>query len=707
MTGARRGEVHPHADGDTGDGGIGLQQFPTFVGLDCRIARGLLVVLLLAAYWSMAVTAASRKSPAFDELAHLTAGYSYWVTRDYRLHAENGLLPQKWAALPLVFSDAHFPPLDQPAWHRSNVWAIGYQFFYLVGNDLESMLARGRSMIALLGVALGALVYAWSRRLFGTPGGFVSLILYVFSPALLAHGALVTSDMSLGLFLFASVWAIWALTHRIDLLNLLAASSAVTAVLLSKVSGVAVVPIAVALAVIRTRLGPGVEISFGSVKHVERPWARLAAIALSFLATAAVVLTLLWAIYGFRYSTFADGPRGEDRFYEDWSDLSSDASPTGTVVRWLRDHRALPEAYLYGLAFISKVSPQRPAFLNSEVRRGGWWTFFPYAVAVKTPLSLFALLLLGAWGASIRSHRRDANAEPFPSLYETIPLWLLLGVYGGLAVESRLSFGHRYILPIYPAMFVLAGAASSWFVPRRVVASAAVLLLLILHVVDSLRIRPDYLAYFNLLAGGPAQGWRHLVDSSLDWGQDLPALKLWLERNADGQPVYLSYFGTGRLDHYDIIAERLPSYIDDRWNRGPYPLTAGLYCVSATMLQSLYSPAFGRWRASYERIYQQLRVEMESARPGSTEGPLGTSAEPSAERFALFDQFRFARLCAFLRRRGPDDEVGFSILIYRLTAQDIREALEGPPAELEREPNGVGAPSPSQRGARSTLAQRG
>jgi hypothetical protein len=286
--------------------------------------------------------------------------------------------------------------------------------------------------------------------------------------------------------------------------------------------------------------------------------------------------------------------------------------------------------------------------------------------------------LLAALAASIRAHPREPRDPSLPSFYETVPLWLLLAIYGGLAIESGLSFGHRYVLPIYPALFVLAGAAPSWLRGRRGPAGALVVLLSALYVVDSLRAWPDYLAYFNRLAGGPSQAWRHLVDSSLDWGQDLPQLKLWLDRNAGADPVYLSYFGTGRPDHYGIRAERLPSYIDDRTQRRPYPLTAGVYCISATMLQSLFSPAFGRWRPSYEGIYRELRAEVEEHATASER----SRADSFGDRFALFDEFRFARLCAFLRRRAPDDSAGYSILLYRLTAAEIHEALDGPPAEL-------------------------
>jgi hypothetical protein len=627
----------------------------------------------------MAISAAGRKSPAFDEVAHLTAGYSYWLTGDYRLHPENGLLPQKWAALPLLYAGERFPPLDQLAWHRSNVWALGYQFFYLVGNDVESTLALGRSMIVVLGVALGMIVYGWSQKLFGPRGALLSLTLYVFNPALLAYGALVTSDLSLALFLFLSVLAVWTLAHRIDLFNLLAAAASVTAALLSKVSSLAIIPIALVVMVLRTRFGPAVAISMGAQRLADKSWARLAATALSLAATAIVVSALLWSIYGLRYSAFASDPAPGTHFYEDWTDLRSDRSVTGASVRWLRDHRILPEAYLYGVAFISKVSPERPAFLNGAVRRGGWWTFFLYAFAVKTPLPLFGLLVLAALAASIRTDRRAPTDPTLPSFYDTIPLWLLVSVYGGLAIGSGLSFGHRYILPIYPALFVLAGAASSWLTRRRAAVGALVLLLSALYVGDSVRSWPNYLAYFNSLAGGSSQGWRHLVDSSLDWGQDLPELKSWLDRNAGSDPVYLSYFGTGRPDHYGIRAERLPSYIAGPGERRPSSLTAGIYCISATMLQSLFSPAFGPWRPSYERIYRQLQDEVEghdtrAAQSGAVENSL-------ADRFALFDELRFARLCAFLRQRSPDSEAGYSILVYRLTTEEIQEALDGPPAE--------------------------
>src|SRR3954471_21544769 len=189
-----------------------------------RLAPLAIVAGLLALYYVMAVSAAAQKSMTFDEMAHLTGGYSYWAFNDYRLHPENGNWPQRLGALPAVLSGAAFPQLTQPAWTSSNVYAIGDQFLYSSGNDADAILRRGRALIAILGVVLGALVYVWATRLISPMAGWVSLVLFVFSPTLLAHGALVTSDMAAALFFTAAVGATWIALHRVTPVTVLGAA---------------------------------------------------------------------------------------------------------------------------------------------------------------------------------------------------------------------------------------------------------------------------------------------------------------------------------------------------------------------------------------------------------------------------------------------------------------------------------------------------
>src|SRR5690606_24452749 len=140
-----------------------------------------------------------------DEIVHLTAGHAYWEAGDFRLHPENGNLPQRWAALPLVTFGYKFPSHDHTGWQISDAWSVGDTYFYDSGNDLYWLLLLGRSMIAIVGVALGALVFVWSKKLFGLVGAYISLSLYVVSPTILAHGSLATSDMTVAFFFTASL----------------------------------------------------------------------------------------------------------------------------------------------------------------------------------------------------------------------------------------------------------------------------------------------------------------------------------------------------------------------------------------------------------------------------------------------------------------------------------------------------------------------
>ncbi len=131
---------------------------------------------------------------------------------------------------------------------------------------------------------------------------------------------------------------------------------------------------------------------------------------------------------------------------------------------------------------------------------------------------------------------------------------------------------------------------------------------------ESLSAWPNYLAFFNQFVGRSRNGYQYLVDSSLDWGQDLPSLHQWLEKNvpaASGTPVYLSYFGTGDPKFYGINALLLPGYLDVAPPQ-TFPLQDGVYCLSATMLQGVYSRFHRPWTPANETLYGQVRSSNKS-----------------------------------------------------------------------------------------------
>jgi hypothetical protein len=130
----------------------------------------------------MAVSAITQKSTTFDEIQHLTLGYLYWTQPSSHLVSAGGIFAQAWAALPLLADHLQAPPETGVAWSNLGSSGNSYRFFYSLGNDPSVMLFQARAMISLLGATLGALIFFWSKELFGRCGGFLSLLLFVFCP---------------------------------------------------------------------------------------------------------------------------------------------------------------------------------------------------------------------------------------------------------------------------------------------------------------------------------------------------------------------------------------------------------------------------------------------------------------------------------------------------------------------------------------------
>ena len=660
------------------------------------------VLLGCALYVAMALHGVAHKSGTSDEFVHVTAGYSYWTLGDYRLNPENGNWSQRLLALPIVakrLGANGFPWPAQDAWHRADMWSLSERFFFERGRDADALLLRSRVVVAIIGALLGALVFYWSRSLFGFAGACTTLALYVFSPTMLAHGALATSDVIGAAFFAAALWTFWRVLHRVTPLSVAASLASVGGLFLAKPSAPLFVPIALAMLAVQLLGAHPVRVELAGSRIVAERGRRAKLFGMIAVAHALVAFVLIWVSYGFRYSAFAPGSAAGDRFIESWASILDTPGVVVALAEWGRRHQVLPEAYLYGLANVVAYSRERMSFLNGAVRRGGSAEFFPYAVLVKTTVP--ALLLTLAIPFALTRRRADVQARAFwtATLYPLTPLLAGIIIYGLSALSTSLNIGHRHLLPIIPLVMVLAGSVGSrafgterWSWSRMTVRArlraAAVGTLLVWHATESVRIAPDYLAYFNVMAGGPSQGYRHLVDSSLDWGQDLPTLKDWLDRHglqgAEHPPVYLSYFGTALPSYYGIDATPLAGF-PDRWTpHEPEPLTAGVYCFSATMLQGLYFMTPGAWIAQYENDYQSMLYNLKlfdstSVNPAARQALLRQTGEEFwVKNFRAFEHFRTARIAAYLRKREPDAEIGYSILVYRVSDEELARALSGP-----------------------------
>lgn len=658
----------------------------------------------------MAASISPHYSVTSDELAHLTAGHAYWQTHDYRLHPENGFFPQRW--MTLLFQLQSPPPalpptLDNPHWQQAAIWEFGDAFFHRSHHDPASLLASARTMIAHLSAALCGAIFLQTRLLFGLRAAWLALLLATFCPALLAHGGLATSDTAgaLGFTVALLAWA--SFLRRLSPLTFLAAVFSLGLLALSKFSVVLFPPMVAVLVLLRLVRRAPLRLHLGPWRTRLHGSTKFAALLLACSLAAAGSVALIWAAHGFRFAAFPpDAPQAAQlHFNQSWDTVLLAAPPPppmtmadgrtlpplnhapGLVQAFVltaRDWHLLPESYLYGLAFVEKHARGRLAFFAGDYRMTGWRTFFPTLFALKTPLPALALFALAAYAwLTLAPRRRRAF------LHRAAPLLVYLLVYGAFSIQSRLNIGHRHLLPVYASAYVLAGAVA--FLPRRHPAWwLALVPLLGWHVRDSLAARPDYLPYFNqLVSDHRAASW-WAVDSSLDWGQDLPRLAAWLPTRPANQPVFLSYFGSGSPSHAGIHATRFgDGYFD--WEPRSLPsLTGGTYVISATMFRRVYTHVRGPWSPAYEARYQELQTWVNHLRsypsanlPTELDGSV-LSPETAQARLFTYEQLQFGRLLHALQNRPVDHHVAPSLFVFELTDNEVRFALDAPLDALQR-----------------------
>lgn len=196
--------------------------------------------------------------------------------------------------------------------------------------------------------------------------------------------------------------------------------------------------------------------------------------------------------------------------------------------------------YWEGLAAtLKRLENPRPSFLLGEHSMSGFRGYYPVALALKTPIPL---LLAAAGGAAAWLKRRDRAA-----------LWVLLppAAYFAAALTAKIQIGVRHLMPIFPFLALAAGCGGALLWKAGPRGRAAAGLLAAWAVLSVGRVHPHQLAYFNELAGGPRKGHLRLLDSNLDWGQDLKALARTLSELGAGS-LYLSYFGSADPAAYGL-----------------------------------------------------------------------------------------------------------------------------------------------------------
>ena len=523
---------------------------------------------LLALFGVSAALSARLDAVTFDETAHLPAGLSYLQRGEFRMNPEHPPLAKAWAALPLALFGPPLADYRSAAWQSGDAWRFGYETLYgPLGSperrDPRAVALAARAMMIVPALGLGLLVFVWSREIWGAGGGLLSLAFFALSPTMLAHARLVTTDLPVALGFVATVWCFSRALQRPSVPWTVAAGLALGAALLVKFTAVLLPPIlAGAILVERARRR----------RSGERPLAPLHAVG-TWVAVCLLAWGCVWVGYGLRVGA----PEIPERATERPAPPSSGRALEATVGFATRAH-LLPEAWLKGMSLAARDATYRLGYLDGETSVVGWWRYFPEAFALKTaPATLAGLLWLAAWLAA-SGRWRDPR------------LWLValpLVVYAAVSIGSRLNIGHRHLTPLYPFLFVALGGLVEPSSRNRV-ARAGLGLIVAAAIATFAVATPRHLSYFNFLAGGARGGARHLLDSNLDWGQDLGRLATWMRRERLDR-IPLAYFGTADPEAYGIAYDkvaRVPDFQPERPRVRPGP--GELVAVSANLLHGLY-----------------------------------------------------------------------------------------------------------------------
>jgi len=528
------------------------------------------VVILAAAMLIQASWFREVKSTTFDETFYLscalqTAHDGRWDKRA----AQDGVAP-----LPLMIAYL------VPAWRsggmdRPDPWQAD--------RGDPAVIREARLLNAsVVGVGLILVVYFWLWRRRGIAAAATGAIFVTFSPSMLAHVSLATTDACFALFALIALAAIAWYRARPSFGRLVALVVAVSAAVSAKYSGVFLFPTLLVLFLIdawRTAPDAG----------VRRTWNATRSAAGRFTVVVLLAVPVVWGFHLFAFTgplkTF---PLAETPDSSPWVELIGNGPRARQVMDFAHTRLKRP-APLTGLLFQYLHNRRgHGAFLMGARSETGWWYYFPIAWCLKSTaaeLALAALLLVmsaamlvGLWSAS-RGTPLPAERERdlTPGVW-----WTAMIVFGVLISTARINIGHRYVLLFYPLLF-LAVTDRLWeaLADRKWLLGTIAAVAVVAQAASALVAAPHYLAYFSPLVGGPSQGYRYLIDSSLDWGQDLPQLATELDRLGFDR-VLLNYFGTAMPESYGVTAERF-----DEADVATIEAAQAL-AISASPLQGLY-----------------------------------------------------------------------------------------------------------------------
>ena len=494
----------------------------------------------------------NEKSVTVDEFSHFPSGIYNLLTLDWRMDHES---PPLIKCLPAITSIITQPKIDPKLFKREpNPWSMGYHFMYNNQADYQDIFRYGRCVIILVGCILGWFIYRFGTQLYGQAVGLLALFLYVLNPNIIAHAGLTTIDIGASCFIFISIYYYWKFLKKKDLPAAILSGVFLGFAQLSKFTALLLYPIFIIIifiiAVKRVFLK-----NLNSSNHNKHVLLKDIVYILTIILVSLLVINAGYIFSG----TFTQ--IGDYHFI---------SGPLNKISSWIGDTIPLPLPYDYISGFDSQLAisagnnPFYISYLMGEHSLNGWWYYYIIAFIVKNPLA-FLLILLMAIVTSIK--KGSLKIEDNLCIWTPVIIFFL-----HFSLFTHIPIGIRFLLPVFPLLCLAAGSTLTLDFFKNKIGKIAVSLLAICYLIPAITMYPNYLSYFNIIAGGSDNGHRWLIDSNLDWGQDLPGLKKYMEENGIDK-IKLGYFGRVNPELYGIKYTLPKKHLEE-----------GIYAISINFL---------------------------------------------------------------------------------------------------------------------------
>jgi len=557
----------------------------------------------------------------------MAAGLSHWKFGNFSLYSVNPPLVRTVATAPIVFFCSptySWKDFRRDPKQRSEV-KVGRTF--LNNNQTDFPMYFFIARVACIPFALLGTYFCWrwSNELFGSIAGIFAAGNWAFSPLVLGHGSLITSDVaaaSIGLIFFYTMrhWlkrADWSTTLLVGVVAAFA--------MLVKSTWIFAGPICVFV--------------WLCCRAVDRQWMNLGSEVLKLMAAGTLALFLVNVFYGFEgsFRKLGDYDFVSEKLSGEIINAPLQKSANRFRDTWIgRIPIPLPQAYLSGMD-IQKSDFERSfrefswrSYLFGSWKQGGWWYYYLVGIAVKEPLPWVLLLIVSCCAPFLKS---------LPRIRLTEGLQLLLPAVAIIAIVSSqtgMSRNIRYALPALPFLFIWTSQFATLIQSTNAVVKWIVLTGSAWFLGSVLWYAPHWISYFNETVGGPNSGYKALIGSNIDWGQDLFYLKDWLTKHPevkDLKVACMTCFDPSLVG----IKHRIPEpYLDPAKTTrspvdlGPHP---GWYAISVDYV-----------------VGSAMHIPRRD----------GTTVYWGGEPYRYFSQFQ------------PVDKAGYSIFIYHLELEDVQ-----------------------------------